>query len=110
MDVRHEKIEAKEILDKMWGTILADKVADNFRIPSHLERLLPIQRVCTATKEIMIETIKDVIAKEMPTDVKDYHVMTRARFHSSLNSQDVKTMVIGLVKGNQTISEIILIQ
>ena len=99
MDIRHETLESKSILNTMWETILAEKVPDNFRIPSHLERLLPIQRVCTATKEIMTETIKDVLEKEMPADVKDYHVMTRARFHSSLDSQAVKTMVIGVVKG-----------
>ncbi|CAG5099342.1 Oidioi.mRNA.OKI2018_I69.XSR.g16463.t1.cds [Oikopleura dioica] len=98
MDIRHEKLESKSILNTMWETILAEKVPDNFRVPSHLERLLPIQRVCTATKEIMTETIKDVLEKEMPADVKDYHVMTRARFHSSLDSQAVKTMVIGVVK------------
>jgi len=98
MDVRHMDVKAKEILNNMWGTILADKIPENFRVPSHLERLLPIQKVCVATKEIMIEAIKDVIAKEMPADVKDYHVMTRARFHSSLDSQEVKTIVIGVVK------------
>ena len=71
MDVRHMDVKAKEILNNMWGTILADKIPENFRVPSHLERLLPIQKVCVATKEIMIEAIKDVIAKEMPADVKE---------------------------------------
>jgi len=98
MDLRHNDMKSKEILNNMWGKILANEVPENFRIPSHLERLLPIQKVCVATKEIIIEAIKDVLAKEMPADVKDYHVMTRARFHSSLDSQELKTIVIGVVK------------
>lgn len=70
MDLRHNDMKSKEILNNMWGRILANEVPENFRIPSHLERLLPIQKVCVATKEIIIEAIKDVLAKEMPADVK----------------------------------------
>lgn len=95
MEMKSETFDSTKITDKMWDDILNDKVGNNVLAPRYMERVLPINRVCAASKDTIKDTLLSLIDSKFAelNEPDEYYIMPRVRFHPSLERDHLLELV-----------------